>query len=202
VLYLAGAVALGTPPSVTDSPARVVTWFQDHHGVVRLYAWTAVFATFAFAIAAGIIRGTLPAPHRDVFLLGAAAFIAETAVQAWCWAALALHPASLQPGSARLILDVASLWGPILTGATMTMIGPVTALGVRSRPLIPRWLMALGMIALAEQAVETVTVFGTRGFTAPGGGMNVQLGAALTAIWLAGVVVWTAVRLGQRSATA
>jgi hypothetical protein len=180
----------------------VVTWFRNHYGVARLYAWTVAFGTFAFAIAAGIIRGTLPAPYRDVFLLGAAAFIAETAVQAWCWAALALHPGELQPGSARLTLDVASLWGPILTGATMTMIGAVTALGARSRPLIPRWLMALGAIAFAEQAVETGTVFGTRGFTAPGGGMNVLLGAALTATWLAGLVVWTAVRLSQRTATA
>jgi len=202
VLYLVGAVALGSPPGATDSPGQVAAWFRDHHDAARLYAWTAALGTFAFAIAAGIIRGALPAPYRDVFLLGAAAFIAETAVQAWLWAALALHPSSLQPATARVGLDIASFWGPILTGATTTMIGAVTALGVRSRPLIPRWLTALGVIAFAEQAVETITVFGTHGLIAPGGDMNVLLGAGLTAIWLAGLVVWTAARLVQQVATA
>jgi hypothetical protein len=147
----------------------------------------------------------LPAPAGDVFLLGAAAFIAETAVQAWCWAGLALHGESLEPASARLVLDVASFWGPILTGATTTMIGAVTVLGLRRAPLIPTWLIALGAIAFAEQAVETITVFGTHGFIAPGGDMNLLLGAGLTAIWLGALVIWTALRLrgeaGARAAT-
>jgi hypothetical protein len=39
------------------------------------------FGTLAFAVVAGIIRGLLPAPFGDVFLLGAAAFIVENAVQ-------------------------------------------------------------------------------------------------------------------------
>jgi hypothetical protein len=37
-------------------------------------------------------------------------------------------------------------------------------------------------IALVEQVVETVTIFGDRGFTAPGGPMNLMLGAGLTVI--------------------
>src|SRR5947209_16471419 len=121
-------------------------------------------------------------------MLGAAAFIAETAIQAWFWAALALHP--LEPGAARLVLDVASLWGPLLTGATTTMIGAVTILGLRAQPVIPTWLTVLGAVAFVEQAVETITVFGTHGFTAPGGAMNLALGAGLTVLWLAGLVVW------------
>ncbi len=48
-----------------------------------------------------VIRGTLPRPSRDVFLLGAAGFIVETAVQAWFWGGLALHPSILPPSSAR-----------------------------------------------------------------------------------------------------
>jgi hypothetical protein len=196
-LYLLGALALGSPPSAADSPAEVVRWFADHRDSARLYAWTAAFGTLAFAVVAGVIRGTLPVPGRDVFFLGASAFIVETAIQAWCWGALALHPATLQPRTARLVLDVASFWGPILTGATMTMIGAVTVLGLRTHPLIPRWLTILGVLAFTEQAVETITVFGTRGFTAPGGGMNVVLGAALTAVWLGGLVIWTAARLGR-----
>jgi len=78
----------------------------------------------------------------------------------------------------------------------MAMIGSVTALGLRSDPLIPRWLTVLGVIAFAEQAIETITVFGTSGFAAPGGGMNLQLGAGITLIWIAGLVVWAARELG------
>src|SRR5882724_5316824 len=118
-LYLAGAVALGSPPGPTDSPAEVAAWFRDHGDAARIYAWTATFGTLAIAVTAALVRAVLPAPSRDVFLLGAAAFIAETAVQAWCWAGRALYP--LEPAAARLVLDVASFWGPVLTGATMAM---------------------------------------------------------------------------------
>jgi hypothetical protein len=197
VLYLVGAVALGSPPSVTDSPAKVATWFTDHRDAARLYAWTAAFGTLAFAVVAGVIRGALPAPSRDVFLLGAAAFIVETAIQAWCWGALALHAGSPQPATARLVLDIASFWGPLLTGATTTMIGAVTVLGLRSPALIPRWLTGLGLVAFGEQAIETITVFGTHGFTASGGAMNTVLGAALTVVWLGGLVVWAIGRLSD-----
>lgn len=194
-LYLVGALALGSPPVATDSPGRVATWFRDHHDVARLYAWTVTLGTLAFAIVGGIVRNALPRPAGDVFLLGVAAFIIETAMQAWYWAALALHPRSLEPATARLVLDLASFWGPVLTGATTTMIGAVTVLGLRARPVIPRWLTALGAVAFVEQLVETITVFGTHGFFAPGGAMNVLLGAGLTAVWFGGLVVWVALRL-------
>jgi hypothetical protein len=197
VLYLIGAVALGSPPEATDSPVRVIEWFRDHDDAARVYAWAATLGTLAFAVVAGILRGMLPAPFADVFVLGAAAFIVETAVQAWFWAGLALHPNLLEPATARSLLDVASFWGPVLTGTTTAMIGAVTVLGLRTRPLIPGWLTVLGVIAFAEQAVETITVFGTHGFLAPGGDMNLILGAGLTAIWFGGFVLWGALQLGR-----
>ena len=198
-LYVAGAVALGTPPHVTDSPERIAQWFLDHRDGARLYAWTATFATVAVAILAAIIRGLLPAPHRDVFLLGAAAFVIETAVQAWFWAGIARDPASLDPATVRLGFSVLSFWGPILTGATMAMIGAVTVLGLRATPAIPRWLTVLGALAFLEQAIETITVFGTSGFTAPGGDMNLRLGALVTLVWIVGLVVWAAGELRERA---
>ena len=201
-LYVTGAVALGTPPQVSDSPETIAAWFLDNRDAARLYAWTAAFATLAVATIAAIIRGLLPAPHRDVFLLGAAAFVIETAVQAWFWAGLALDPASLDPATARLAFSVVSFWGPVLTGATMAMIGAVTALGLRARPAIPRWLTVIGAIAFLEQAIETITVFGTSGFTAPGGAMNLQLGAAVTLIWIIALVVWARRELGERTRVA
>jgi hypothetical protein len=81
----------------------------------------------------------------------------------------------------------------------MAMIGAVTALGLRAQPAIPRWLTVLGVIAFLEQAIETITVFGTSGFTAPGGAMNLQLGAAVTLIWVIGLVVWAVRELGERT---
>lgn len=201
-LYLAGAIALGSPPEATDSPVRVVAWLTDHHDAARLYAWTASLGSLAFAVLAGVISGTLPRPYRNVFLLGAAAFIVETAVQAWFWGGLALHPSTLEASTARSLLDVASFWGPVLTGATTTMIGAVTVLGLRPHVLIPRWLLLLGLVAFTEQAVETITVFGTHGFLAPGGGMNLLLGAGLTAGWFVGLVVWAAKRLGPAAPAA
>jgi hypothetical protein len=197
VAYLVGFIALGSPPGASDRPLRVLAWFQAHRHAARVYAWTATLGTFSFAVVAGIIRGTLPAPSRDVFLLGAGAFIVESAVQAWFWAGIALHPLALRPLSARLLLDIASYWGPILTGATTAMIGAVTVLGLGARPRIPRWLTAVGVIAFLEQAAETVTVFGRRGFIAPGGAMNVVLGAAVTAVWIGALVVWSATELGR-----
>jgi hypothetical protein len=200
LLYLAGAIALGSPPEATDSGEDVVAWFREHHDAARLSAWTVTFGTLAFAVFAGIVRSLLPSPHRDVFLLGAAAFIVETALQAWLWAGLALHPDTLEPATARTVLDVASFWGPILTGTTMAMIGAVTVLGLGAPPRIPRWLFWIGVVAFVEQAVETITVFGEDGFTAPGGDMNVVLGAGLTAVWLGGLVVWAAARANREPA--
>jgi hypothetical protein len=78
----------------------------------------------------------------------------------------------------------------------MTMIGAVTVLGFGPDQAIPRWLTVLGAISFLEQAIETITVFGSDGFIAPGGDMNIVLGAGLTAVWLVGLVVWAARRLG------
>ena len=79
----------------------------------------------------------------------------------------------------------------------MAMIGSVTILGLGARPQIPGWLTVLGAIAFIEQAVETITAFGTSGFIAPGGDMNLILGAALTLLWRAGLTVWAAGVLGR-----
>jgi hypothetical protein len=135
----------------------------------------------------------LETSHRDVFLIGAVVFVTTYAVQAWTWGGLALHADRLEAPTARTVLDVALFWGPVLTGATTTMIAPVTLLALRGQEL-PRWLGVLGAIAFAEQAVETITIFGSSGFTEPGGAMNLQLGAGLTAAWMLAFAVWGGLR--------
>jgi hypothetical protein len=149
-----------------------------------------------------LLRRLLPAPHRDVFLIGAITFVVTYAVQAWTWGGLALHADRLEPATARTVLDVAVFWGPVLTGATTTMIAPVTLLALRRNAGLPVWLGVLGAIAFLEQSIETITIFGSVGFIEPGGAMNLQLGAGLTATWMLAFAAWGGFRArGQNLAT-
>src|SRR3954451_18920249 len=210
LLYLGATIALGTPPDVNDNGVAVFIWFQHNGGHVRTWAWLLTLSAPLFALYAAFVRQHLPVGLRDLWLMGAVAFIAETAVQSWIWLALAFHGHSINPDTSRTLLDVANYWGPVLTSTTVMMLTPVVfaALGPdRFRPpwlgslpaiagagperLLPRWLGYLAAIAVAEQLVETLTIFGKKGFMAPGGPMNLFLGAGLVAVTLValGVVV-------------
>jgi hypothetical protein len=191
VLYLAGTLALGTPPKATDRGEDVVTWFHDNGGHVHTWVWLLTLSLPLVALFGSFIRNRLSPPYGDVFFFGTVAFAAQTAVYGWIWAALAWHSATLQPATARLVLDVASYWGPVLTATTIMTLAPVTILALQRRDRLPQWLGVVTGVALVEQLVEMVTIFGDRGFTAPGGAMNNFLGAGLTAIaWISiGVVV-------------
>jgi hypothetical protein len=179
LLYGAATIVLGTPPDGTADGQAVANWFAANGEQVRVWAWLLTFFAPIYATAASLIRDRLPAPHRDVFFFGAIAFIVQTAIQSWLWAGLSWHTDQLQPATARILLDVASFWGPILTGATITMLAPVVLLALRGT--LPRWLGILQALTLLEQLIETVTVDGHTGFTAPGGPMNLFLGAGLVA---------------------
>jgi hypothetical protein len=182
VAYGAGAIALGTTPDASDDGPAVALWFRENGGHVRLWLWFGTIALVLFAVFAAFVRARLPEVYRDVFFVGAIGLVAETAVVSWIWGGLAWHAETLQPTTARTLLDVASYWGPVLTSATILMLAPVTLLALRAEAGLPRWLGYVTGIALVEQVVETVTIFGDRGFTAPGGPMNLMLGAGLTVI--------------------
>jgi hypothetical protein len=184
VLYAASTIALGTPPAADDSGATVAAWFRDNDGHVRVWLWLLTLGLPLFATYAALVRERLPAPHRDVFFVGAIAFIAETAVQGWVWGGLALHAGSLSAANARLLADVAGYWGPVLTSTTIAMLAPVAVAVLSGRVALPRWLGLLAALAALEQLVETVTVFGHKGFLAPGGALNVYVGAGITAVAL------------------
>jgi len=194
VLYGVGVVAMGTPPGAADTGAQVVDWFRAHRDAARWMVWSLTAITPVFGVMFGLLRRLLPPPHRDVFFAGAITMVATTAVQAWTWGGLALHADRLEPAVARTVLDVAIFWGPVLTGATVTMMAPVTLLALRGDAGLPVWLGVLGAVALLEQAVETVTIFGSSGFTEPGGAMNLQLGAGLVWAWMVGFAVWGGLR--------
>jgi hypothetical protein len=129
--------------------------------------------------------------HR---VIGGIAILISSAVQSWFWAGLALHADQLEPATARALLDVAVFFGPILTGATTTMMAPVTLLALRSKAGLPMWLGLLGAAAFVEQSIETITIFGSTGFTQPGGAMNLQLGAGLTLAWMMAFGLWGGLR--------
>jgi hypothetical protein len=112
LLYLAASIVLGSTPDATDSGPTVAAWFRDHDGQVRTWMWLLTLSAPFFATFAALVRTALPAPHRDVFFFGAIAFAAETAVQGWLWAGMALHADQLQAATARTLLDVARFWGP------------------------------------------------------------------------------------------
>jgi hypothetical protein len=187
LLYLAATIALGSTPDAGDDGQAVASWFRDHGGHVRAWLWLLTLSAPVFATFAALVRARLPAPHRDVFFFGAIALAAETAVQGWFWGGLAWHGSQLQPATARTLLDVASFWGPVLTGTTVTMLAPVVLLALGSNAMLPRWLGVIAGIALAEQVVETITIFGRHGFIAPGGPMNLYLGAGLVAVSVLGL---------------
>jgi hypothetical protein len=190
---LVGFAALGTLPAAGDSGEQVVAWFRAHGNGVRWSVWAGTASAPLLAVVVAFLRRLLPAPHRDVFLIGGTVLIASMAVQAWFLGGLALHADRLDPAAARTLLDVAVFFGPVLTGATMTMIAPATLFALRGNGDLPKWLGILGAVAFAEQAVETVTIFGSSGFTEPGGAMNLQLGAGLFLAWLLAFAVWAGV---------
>jgi hypothetical protein len=191
---LLGLAAFGTIPAATQTGDELAAWVRANRGAIRWGVWAFTVATPAFAVIAANLRRLLPAPHRDVFLIGAIAYTAELAVWSWFWGGLALHPDSTEPATARAVLDVACFMGPVLTSTTTTMFAPVTLLALQRRYEFPLWLGMLGVIALAEQTVETITIFGSTGFTQPGGAMNMQLGAGLTLLWILAFGAWGGVR--------
>lgn len=184
LLYLAATLVLGSTPGADDSGQTIAAWFQDHEGNGRTSVWLLTLSGPLFAVFAALIRAELPSPYGDVFLFGAIALAAETAVYSWLWLGMSWHADQLQPSTARSILDVASFWGPVLTSTTVTMLAPVTVLALRGQALFPRWLGVVTGIAVLEQLIETITIFGRQGFIAPGGPMNLYLGAGLVAVSL------------------
>lgn len=180
--YLVAAVALGSAPDAKDSGQAVARWFQSNGSHVRWWLWLGTISLMLFAVFVAFVRARLPDVYRDVFFAGAVILIAESAVSGWIWGGLAWHARVLEPATARTLLDVASYWGPVLTCATVLMLAPVTLVASRGDAGLPRWLAVVTGVAVVEQLIETITIFGSRGFTAPGGPMNLLLGAGLTLI--------------------
>jgi hypothetical protein len=189
VLFVIGGIALGTPPSTEQTGVQVVEWFREQHTSLRWYVFAVTANTPLLAFFFAWLRQCLPPLLRDVFLLGAAMLLVALNIQAWTFGGLSVRPMDVDPAVARTVLDVAVFFGPVLTGTTITMMAPVTWTAFTEGSGLPGWLGLLGIVVITEQAVEMVTIFGSTGFTAPGGAMNMQLGAGLFTLWLVAFVV-------------
>ena len=194
ILAAVAVAAFGTLPAASETGPQLVTWFRENRDSVRWGVWALTVTAPPFALVVALLRRLLPVPHRDMFLVGAVSFTVATSVWSWIWGGLALHADQLEPATARTVLDVAVFYGPVLTGSTTTMMAPVTWLALRRQAGIPRWLGALGLVAFVEQAIETITIFGSTGFTQPGGSMNMQLGGGLTIAWIFAFGIWGGMR--------
>jgi hypothetical protein len=79
---------------------------------------------------------------------------------------------------------VSAYFGPVLTVSIVLLIAPIGLAAWRGDGGFPRWLAWFTGVFALEQSIETITVFGKRGFIAPGGPMNFVLGAGLFVAWV------------------
>lgn len=162
-------------------------YYQAHADGVRLAAWLITISALPYALLVAWLRSRVSGIGRDVLLFGGIAVGVETTVWTWISAGLALHPGSLDPGTARTLTDMGAFYGPVLTSAAILLAAPVGWAAQRGEGGWPRWVAWLTAVLVVEQLAETVTLFGKSGFIAPGGAMNFILGAGLFVVWLIAV---------------
>lgn len=200
-LVAVGLFAVPAAPGVSASGARLVRFYRDHASGVRTTTWLGAVSLIPLAVLMAHLRQRLDGVARDVALLGAVGLVATTIVWSWFGAGLALHAALVPPGTARALADVSAYFGPVLTVSIILLVVPVGLEAWRREDALPRWLAWLSFAFAVEQAVETITIFGTRGFTAPGGTMNFELGATLFLVWVVGAGIAVSHPVGDVAAS-
>ncbi|MEM7136015.1 MAG: hypothetical protein AAF500_05510 [Myxococcota bacterium] len=196
--YIGSFAVLGDSyPTIESSGEEVVAWFAANARAARTYAWCAAFISLGLVIVGGQVCALLPRTHAYIFLGGMLIWAVTAQVQAWFWAALAYRPEDLTPAVAGVVFDIPNYWGPLVNGASAAMAAPLVVLGLGDSTRVPRWLGWLSLVFLAEQSIETITVFGQTGFLAPGGTMNLYVGGILGFAWFGGVIRWAMKELDQ-----
>lgn len=183
VLSVFAVVVVPLGPGLERSGSDVVDHVGAHAGMIRLQALLIALAMLAAAVIIGYARDRLDGPAGYMFTVGAAVLIAQVGVQVWFSAGLALHPVSLESATARVLADISSMWGPVLTISAILVAGPVLWGGRHGR--FPRWMALVAAVFVVEQFVELLTIIGPVGsFIAPGGPMTVFGGGALFGVFL------------------
>ena len=182
VLSVFAVVVVPLGPGVDRPGSEVVEYIGAHAGMIRLQALLTALALLATVVIVGYARDRLVGPAGYIFTVGAAVLIAQVGLQMWFSSGLALHPATLEPATARTLADIVAMWGPLLTVAAILLAGPVVWAGRHGR--FPRWMSVIAAVFVVEQFVELLTIIGPVGsFIAPGGPMNVFGGGALFGVF-------------------
>ena len=185
VLLIVGHLVVGArPPDVNATGDQAAAYFRGDGAAIRASAWLTIIALLPFGVLVAWFRRQVRGAARDVLLLGGAAYIMAQTVWQVLSVAPALHPDQLDPRTARTLLDVTAYVGPMLTAGVLLFAAPIAWAWLRHDNTAPSWFGWLTVLLVVEQAVETVTILGTSGFTAPGGPMNFPLGAGLFVVWV------------------
>lgn len=178
VLSVFAVIVVPPGPGVEKPGSDVVAHLGAHSGMIRLQALLAALALLALVVVIGHARERIDGPAGHIFVVGGALLVALVALRLWFAVGMALHADSLDPGTARVLADIAAMWFPLLAVAAILLAGPV--LWAARRGVFPQWMALIAAIFAVEQCVELLTVIGPVGsFIAPGGPMNVYLGGAL-----------------------
>lgn len=183
VLFGVATALIPSPPHVEDSGQKVVNWLNKHHDDVPIASQLFLLAVIPFLVLVAWTRRALPALHGYAFLAAAGAFVGQAMIGVWITAALALHSSSVAPETARTLMDVSSYFGPVLTATDVVLAGAV-ALAVFGHNSLPRPVGVISLVFAVEQLAESFTVYGSKGFAAPGGDWNADVGGALFAVWI------------------
>jgi hypothetical protein len=184
VILIAGLLLVPAAPEVSASGRELVRYYLDHGDGVRAAMWLGAWSMVPMVLLVAHLRSRVVGLGRDVLFLGATGVIVTTVIWSWFNLGLALHPKTLDPTVARTVADVSSYFGPVLTVSIVLLIVPVGLAAWRGEGGLPRWLAWVTLVFALEQSIETITVFGRRGFIAPGGAMNFTLGAGLFIVWV------------------
>ncbi len=182
-LFITGLAFLGTPVPVEASPGKTVAWLQLNQDDIPVAAVCFALAMIPFLVLIAWARRALPDIYGYAFLAAAGAFAAQSMISIWFLLGTSLHADTIDPKTARSLLDVGSYFGPMLTTTDVVMAGAVALVALREG-LLPRWLGWLSVVFAIEQLAETATIYGNSGFAAPGGDWNNVLGGGLLGIWL------------------
>lgn len=184
VLFVAGQLVVPAPPAADAKGTVIVAYYRDHASAIRWSVWLTTLAGLAFVPVMAGMRRAATGLGRDVLLLGAASVLVATMIWTWISAALAYSPGRLDPSVATTMTALAAFYGPTLTVSVILLAAPLGWSAHRSKGMLPRWLAPVTAVLVAEQLVETLTIFGRSGFLAPGGPMNLLLGAGLFVAWV------------------
>jgi hypothetical protein len=184
VLVFGGLFVVPAAPEVAAPGAELVRYFREHGDGLRFAMWMSAWSMVPLVLLLAHLRSRLTGISRDVMFLGAAGLVVPTVVWSWFNLGLALHPATLDPKVARTVADVSLFFGPVLTVSIVLVVVPLGLAAWRGEGGLPRWFAGLTAVFALEQSIETITIFGKRGFIAPGGAMNFALGAGLWLIWV------------------